>query len=276
MSELSGSLKDNPRLDRWVAFLPDRSVRIGTGKVELGQGILTALAQIAAEELDLRFDQVRMMSGNSVEGPGEGYTASSWSIEHSGAAIRQVCAEVRAMALDAGGDAAELRARGPDGRWPATCLRGGAATGIDYWSIAAELDLERRGDGRWRRSRWRMHGIVGTSVARSRPAGEADRIGVHPRHGSARTCCTPGFCASPGRGAGWSRWTRRRSGARAGPTCGSSGVANFVAFVERRTRRRCRRPRWPRPTAPVGTAPAGWSRDRRRRTGSRRRSRTTG
>src|SRR5690606_39140544 len=99
MRDLPASLRDNPRLDRWLALEGDRSVRIGTGKVELGQGILTALAQIAAEELDLRVDQVRMMSGNGLDGPGEGYTASSWSVEHSGAAIRLVCAEVRAMAI---------------------------------------------------------------------------------------------------------------------------------------------------------------------------------
>jgi CO/xanthine dehydrogenase Mo-binding subunit len=54
MPALTGSLLNNPRLDRWLRFEKDRTVRIATGKVELGQGILTALAQLAAEELDVR------------------------------------------------------------------------------------------------------------------------------------------------------------------------------------------------------------------------------
>ena len=162
---VSQSLRDNPRLDRWLRFEDDRTVRVATGKVELGQGILTALAQIAAEELDLGLDQISVMSGNSVEGPGEGYTASSWSVEHSGAAIRAVCAEVRAMAL---GKAAlrlnaaldELSIR--DGGF----LRDGAATGLDYWHVAPELDLTTEATGTARPKAAGDHRIVGTSTPR--------------------------------------------------------------------------------------------------------------
>lgn len=162
---ISQSLRDNPRLDRWLRFEDDRTVRIATGKVELGQGILTALAQIAAEELDLGLDQVRVMSGNSVEGPGEGYTASSWSVEHSGAAIRAVCAEVRALALDraalrlnAAPDELSIRNGG--------FLRDGAATGLDYWHIAPELDLSAEATGTARPKAVNDHRIVGTSIPR--------------------------------------------------------------------------------------------------------------
>ena len=52
MSALPGSLRDTPRLDRWLAF-PFGRVQLSIGKVELGQGITTAVAQIAAEELDV-------------------------------------------------------------------------------------------------------------------------------------------------------------------------------------------------------------------------------
>ena len=53
---LPGSLQNNRRLDGWIRINPDGSATIFTGKVELGQGILTALAQIAAEEIDLATD----------------------------------------------------------------------------------------------------------------------------------------------------------------------------------------------------------------------------
>ena len=50
---LPGPLADNPSLDRWVSFPSPGKVAIGTGRVELGQGVLTAMAQIAADELDV-------------------------------------------------------------------------------------------------------------------------------------------------------------------------------------------------------------------------------
>ena len=75
-------------------------VRVATGKVEIGQGILTALTQIAAEELDVAPEQVRLVSGETDVSPAEGFTSGSYSIAVGGASIRLVCAEVRALFLD--------------------------------------------------------------------------------------------------------------------------------------------------------------------------------
>ena len=57
-------LSANPRLDRWVKFNDDRTATVFTGRVELGQGIITAMTQIAAEELDLSFEQVRIVDAD--------------------------------------------------------------------------------------------------------------------------------------------------------------------------------------------------------------------
>ena len=54
-------LAANPRLSRWIRVADDGTVDVRVGKVELGQGILTALAQIAADELDVAADRVRML-----------------------------------------------------------------------------------------------------------------------------------------------------------------------------------------------------------------------
>ena len=62
---LPASLVENPRLDRWIKFEADRTVRIATGKVEMGQGIFTAIGQIAAEELDVPLGRVAVLSGNN-------------------------------------------------------------------------------------------------------------------------------------------------------------------------------------------------------------------
>ena len=50
---LPGSLARNLRLSRWLSILPEGRVLLRTGKVEIGQGVLTALRQIAADELEL-------------------------------------------------------------------------------------------------------------------------------------------------------------------------------------------------------------------------------
>ena len=97
---LPGSLGANPLLDAWIRIGPNGNATVFTGKVELGQGILTALAQIAAEELDLPLARVRMISGDTAQTPNEGFTAGSQSIENSGTAIRFAGAEVRAILLD--------------------------------------------------------------------------------------------------------------------------------------------------------------------------------
>ena len=97
--QLPGSLHTNRRLSQWLAFGEPGAVQVFTGKVELGQGILTALQLLVAEELDMPLAAVRLCSASTVRGPDEGVTSGSLSVQDSGGALRQACAEVRAMAL---------------------------------------------------------------------------------------------------------------------------------------------------------------------------------
>ena len=97
--QLPGSLHTNRRLAQWLDLSQPGQVQVFIGKVELGQGILTALQLIVAEELDVPWSAVRMHSANTAHGPDEGVTSGSLSVQDSGGALRQACAEVRAMAL---------------------------------------------------------------------------------------------------------------------------------------------------------------------------------
>src|SRR5437868_15428 len=92
---LPGSLANNKMLDAWIRINPDGTATVFTGKVELGQGILTALGQIAAEELDLPLSRVTLVSGDTSRTPNEGVTSGSQSIENSGTALRLAAAEVQ-------------------------------------------------------------------------------------------------------------------------------------------------------------------------------------
>lgn len=103
MTELGVSLTANPVLSQWVDFVSvegDDSVILKVGKVELGQGIVTALVQIAAEELDVDWRRVRPQPSNTVTGPDEGLTAGSRSVMDSGHAVRYACAQIRGLLLD--------------------------------------------------------------------------------------------------------------------------------------------------------------------------------
>jgi CO/xanthine dehydrogenase Mo-binding subunit len=97
--ELPVSLKSNPRLSQWLRFGSDGTLELSPGKIEIGQGILTALAQIAAEELDINIARVRMLAATTASSPNEGVTAGSQSIEQSGSAIRHAAAEARQIYL---------------------------------------------------------------------------------------------------------------------------------------------------------------------------------
>ena len=78
---LPGPLKDNSQLDRWVAFPAAGQVTISTGRVEIGQGVLTAMLQIAADELDVSPDRIDLHTCDTTLTPNEGYTSGSQSIQ---------------------------------------------------------------------------------------------------------------------------------------------------------------------------------------------------
>ncbi len=96
----AGSLAKNPRLARWLRVHRDGSVTVYSGKVEIGQVILTALAQIAAEELGIAPTRIRMVAADTDASPDEGVTSGSLSVQDSGAALRRACAQARAVLLE--------------------------------------------------------------------------------------------------------------------------------------------------------------------------------
>jgi CO/xanthine dehydrogenase Mo-binding subunit/aerobic-type carbon monoxide dehydrogenase small subunit (CoxS/CutS family) len=97
--EWPSSLLKNPELDSWIRINTDGTVTVLTGKVELGQGIKTALAQIAAEELDVHLGRIRVATVDTDQSPDEGLTVGSMSLQSSGTAIRFAAAEARQILL---------------------------------------------------------------------------------------------------------------------------------------------------------------------------------
>jgi len=98
-SELPGSLSRQPNINAWIEILADGRVRVSTGKLELGQGVRIAVAQVAAEELNIDINRVEVRLAATGLTPDEGYTAGSRSMEGSAMAIRYAAAAAKEKIL---------------------------------------------------------------------------------------------------------------------------------------------------------------------------------
>ncbi len=161
---LPGSLAVQPKLDGWIRIDADGHVTVFTGKAELGQGIRTALVQVAAEQLDLPTDRITLVTADTARTANEGYTAGSHSMQDSGTAILNASAEVRALLVDAAATRLGLPAIGlvtqngrvvaPDGR------------SLGYGELAAAVSLDRSATPGATLKDPATHRISGTSLPR--------------------------------------------------------------------------------------------------------------
>lgn len=129
------------KIDSWIRLDTNGDVTVLTGKMELGQGVRTALMQIAAEELDVNMRRVHIITADTRQTPNERYTAGSASIESSGRSIRNAAAEVRKRLLDL----AALQLQAPvsnlqveDGMITVA----GSKKGVSYWQIIKGKQIE--------------------------------------------------------------------------------------------------------------------------------------
>lgn len=174
--KLPVSLAANPRLSSWVQFNTEGRVAISPGKVEIGQGIVTALAQIAADELDVEIGRIEMIRASTAASPNEGVTSGSLSVQQSGRALRHACAEVRQRFLAAaserlGVDAALLAV--DDGT-----ISGPGNVRTSYWELSGDVSLDLEA----------VAGIVAKSSATRSVAGHSvqrvdipDKVFARPR-----------------------------------------------------------------------------------------------
>jgi len=162
--KLPGSLNANRRLDRWLRVNRDGTVTAFPGKVEIGQGILTALAQIVAEELDVALERVRLAPTDTSYSPDEGMTSGSQSITDGGTALRYASAEARDLLLQRA--AARLgvsleQLSVADG--VVTARSGGSVT---YWELASDDLLAREATAEIAPKPASMHTIIGRPAPR--------------------------------------------------------------------------------------------------------------
>ena len=86
-------------VDSFVSIEPSGKVTIFVGKVDLGTGTKTAMAQIAADELDVAFEQIEMVMGDTATTPDQWITGANLTIAQGGGELRKACATARAALL---------------------------------------------------------------------------------------------------------------------------------------------------------------------------------
>jgi nicotinate dehydrogenase subunit B len=164
MNELPPGLQRQPDLDTWVRINADGTVTLFTGKVELGQGLKTAIARIGAEELDVALERVRVETADTAHGLNELFTVGSGSMEESGAAMRLVAAEARLCLLELAAQrlgVAVEQLHVDDGT-----VRAAAGNSISYWQLFGGQKFARAMSGRAQPKPPHERRIVGKSGPR--------------------------------------------------------------------------------------------------------------
>ncbi len=96
---LPGSLRTAGMIDSWIRIDASGAITVLTGKVEIGQGIKTALIQVAAEQLGVAPSAITLVTADTARTAGEGYTAGSQSMQDSGTAIMHAAAQAREILI---------------------------------------------------------------------------------------------------------------------------------------------------------------------------------
>jgi nicotinate dehydrogenase subunit B len=163
-AELPGDLKDTPMLSAWLRINADETVTLMIGKVELGQGNVTAVAQVCADELGVDMARLKIISGDTELVPNEGVTAGSQSMPNCASAVQQASAEVREILL---GLAATKLGQPADGMK----IDDGTITladgkSITYWKLLTGKELEREATGTAKLRPISEHRYIGKSIPR--------------------------------------------------------------------------------------------------------------
>lgn len=129
-----------PLVSDWLSFDDAGQVHLLSGRVELGQGISTALIQMAAEELDLAMDRIRLTQGHTEVSPAEGPTVGSLSVSFGGQAIRLASSAARNLMLTHAAGLLQATANDLSVR-DGEILRDEVETGLSYAKLGANVDL---------------------------------------------------------------------------------------------------------------------------------------
>ena len=183
------------QVDGFIAIDAKGNVTVYSGKVDLGTGVRTALAQIAAEELSVPFERVTLVQGDTALTPDQGTTWAASSIQAGGMQIRQACATAREalLARPRRSSASRVARLTVEGRRAA---RAGGKT-VSYAGLIGGKSFEMKVDPK---APLKPPATTRSSASRSRASTFPARSPARSptcRTSSVPACCTRGWCVRP-------------------------------------------------------------------------------
>jgi nicotinate dehydrogenase subunit B len=167
---LPGDLNSTRKLNAWIRINANQTVTLLVGKVELGQGILTAVMQVCADELDVAIERIQIVSGDTALVPNEGVTAGSFSMPNCATAVRFAAAEVRSILLELAADKFKVPVAGlsvQDGVISSAAVgTSGALQKVTYWDLLLGEALNKEASGQVKPKPIGQLRYVGKSVQR--------------------------------------------------------------------------------------------------------------
>jgi CO/xanthine dehydrogenase Mo-binding subunit len=162
---LPGDLNNNRKLSAWLRINANQTVTLMVGKVELGQGILTAVTQVCADELDIDITRIQVISGDTALVPNEGVTAGSFSMPNCATAVQFASAEVRSILLGLAAEKLNQPLAGLSVRDGKISAQNGIQ--IAYWDLVVGAALDRDATGLVKPKSAEQHRYIGQSVQRT-------------------------------------------------------------------------------------------------------------
>jgi len=155
-----GGTGDDPTL--WISIDTDNTLHLQVPKVEMGQGVHTALGQIVAEELEVSWEHVRVSQGSTLTGPTDGFgTGGSTSISGLYLPLRQLTANYRSMLAAAVSEEMGVSVKLSEGAFHASgkiIMTLADATRLNREWVIPEDDVPLKPDSEFK--------LIGTSVPR--------------------------------------------------------------------------------------------------------------
>lgn len=156
-----------PDLDSWIKIDADGAISFLTGRVEIGNGILTALQQIIADELSVSFETIDLISGDTDIVPNQGITSATTTIGVAANVIRVAAATARNALLDLaatelGADRAELEIAGG-----VVTVAGDSSRSVSYGDLVGGKLFDLKVDPDAELKPVEEFTIIGTSVPRT-------------------------------------------------------------------------------------------------------------
>jgi nicotinate dehydrogenase subunit B len=134
----SGTADGSPQpgeLDSWLMVGSDGIVTVYTSKVDLGTGVLTALSQVMAEELDVSFGRIHMITGDTAQTIDQSQTSGSRTLHKAGPQLRQAAAAGKQQLLKLASTHLDVAAEKLTVNDGVVSVIGNPSQNVSYWKL---------------------------------------------------------------------------------------------------------------------------------------------